>query len=37
MVKMTWAANGGGEMVLLGHGKDAKSSITETPMEMPGR
>jgi hypothetical protein len=36
MVKMTWAGNGGGEMVLLGHGKDAKSSITETPREMPG-
>jgi len=37
IVKMTWEAGGGGQMVLLGHGKDAKSSITETPMEMPGR
>jgi hypothetical protein len=36
IVKMTWRSNNGGEMVLLGHGKDAKSSITETPMEMPG-
>jgi hypothetical protein len=36
LVKMTWAAEGGGQMVLRGHGKDAKSSITETPREMPG-
>ncbi len=26
----------GGEMVLTGHGMDAKSSITEKPQEMPG-
>jgi hypothetical protein len=39
IVKMIWEASGGspgGDMVLLGHGKDAKSSITETPQEMPG-
>lgn len=36
IVKMIWSEGGGGEMVLLGHGKDAKSSITETPQEMPG-
>ncbi len=34
LVKLIW--EGRGEMVLLKHGKDAKSSITETPMEMPG-
>jgi hypothetical protein len=36
IVKMIWQGNGGGEMVLLGHGTDAKSSITEKPTEMPG-
>jgi hypothetical protein len=36
LVKMTFDVNGSGEMVLLAHGKDAKSSITETPREMPG-
>lgn len=37
IVKLTWTGNGnGGEMVLVGRGKDAKSSITETPREMPG-
>ncbi len=34
MVK--WVGNKGEELVLLGHGKDATSSITETPKEMPG-
>lgn len=34
MVK--WVGTKGEQMVLLGHGTDAKSSITETPMEMPG-
>jgi hypothetical protein len=36
MVKLTWQGQNAGQMVLLGHGKDAKSSITETPQEMPG-
>jgi hypothetical protein len=36
LVKMTFDVNGKGEMVLLSHGKDAKSSITETPRDMPG-
>ncbi|HET7039361.1 MAG TPA: hypothetical protein VFH97_05700, partial [Gemmatimonadales bacterium] len=36
MVKMTWGGANSGEMTLLRHGKDAKSSITETPQEMPG-
>lgn len=34
LVKLIW--EGRGEMVLLKYGKDAKSSITETPMDMPG-
>jgi hypothetical protein len=33
MVRMV--AQGGEEMVLNGHGRDARSSITETPQEMP--
>jgi hypothetical protein len=36
LVKLTFNVNGPGEMVLLSHGKDAKSSITEKPQEMPG-
>ncbi len=34
MVK--WMGTKGEQMVLVGHGADAKSSITETPQEMPG-
>lgn len=34
MVK--WVGTKGEEMVMTAHGKDAKSSITETPQEMPG-
>lgn len=34
MVK--WSGTKGEQMALMGHGKDAKSSITETPQEMPG-
>jgi hypothetical protein len=36
IVKLSWQGQNPGEMLLLGHGKDAKSSITETPQEMPG-
>jgi hypothetical protein len=36
MVRVIMTGTEGSEIVLVGHGTDATSSITETPQEMPG-
>lgn len=36
IVKLRWSGKAQGEMILLGHGMGATSSITETPRDMPG-